>query len=42
LQIDPERPPANFDPAAVTKPAMPDRQKLAPGALPKMREYGNQ
>jgi hypothetical protein len=42
LQIDPERPPANFDPAAVTKPAIPDRQKLAPGVLPKMREYGNQ
>ena len=42
LQVATERPPANFDPAAVTRPAMQDRQKLAPSVVAEMREYGNQ
>lgn len=41
-KIDPECPPVNFDPAAVTKPVIQDRQTLAPSVIAGMREYGNQ
>jgi hypothetical protein len=40
-QVDPECPPANFDPAAVTKAAVQDRQPLTPSVVG-VREYGNQ
>lgn len=41
-QVDPECPPVNFDPAAVTKTAMHDRQQLTQSVIAEMREYGNQ